>query len=107
MTKISERKIEEFAVRLFQWIGYEYIPASETAPDSLNPERESYEEVLLMERLRESVRRINPDIPTDLLEEAIRKITHIASTELINLPLLRTDKPNDRTYCFSLTEYRL
>ena len=36
-----------------------------------------------MERLRESVRRINPDIPADLREEAIRKITHIASTELI------------------------
>ena len=95
MTKISERKIEEFAVRLFQWIGYEYIPASETAPDSLNPERESYEEVLLMERLRESVRRINPDIPADLREEAIRKITHIASTELIN---------NNETFHRYLTE---
>ncbi len=83
MTQINEYHIEEFAIELLQKQGYQYIYAPDIAPDSEIPERESYEQVLLVERLRRAVRRINPSIPTDQQEEAIREIQRIASPELI------------------------
>ena len=83
MTKITESQIEAFAIELLQEKGYEYIYAPDIAPDGETPERENYEQVLLMERLRSAVRRINTSIPTDQQEEAIREIQRIASPELI------------------------
>ncbi len=83
MTKITESHIEEFAIELLEQQGYEYIYAPEIAPDGETPERESYEQVLLVERLRRAIRRINPKIPVEQQEEAIREIQRIASPELI------------------------
>lgn len=83
MTKITESQIEAFAIELLQEQGYEYIYAPDIAPDGETPERENYEQVILMERLRSAVRRINTSIPIDQQEEAIREIQRIASPELI------------------------
>ncbi|MDD4531919.1 MAG: type I restriction endonuclease subunit R [Bacilli bacterium] len=83
MTKITESQIEAFAIELLQEQGYEYIYAPDIAPDGETPERESYEQVLLIERLSKAVRRINPGIPAEQQEEAIREIQRIASPELI------------------------
>ncbi|MCR4345024.1 MAG: hypothetical protein NUV44_09705 [Candidatus Scalindua sp.] len=62
MNKISENTIEEFAIELLGKSGDKYIYASSIAPDSNTPERESFEDVLLIERLQTAVGRINPDI---------------------------------------------
>lgn len=83
MTRITESQIEAFAIELLQEQGYEYIYAPDIAPDGETPERENYEQVILMERLRSAVRRINTSIPIDQQEEAIREIQRIASPELI------------------------
>ncbi len=83
MTRITENHIEEFAIELLEKQGYQYIYAPDIAPDGETPERENYEQVILMERLRRAVRRINPLIPTDQQEEAIREIQRITSPELI------------------------
>lgn len=83
MTRITENHIEEFTIELLEKQGYEYVYAPDIAPDGESPERESYEQVLLLDRLRRAVRRINPNIPTEQQEEAIREIQRIASPELI------------------------
>jgi type I restriction enzyme R subunit len=51
MTKITESAIEKFAIDLLENLGYQYIYASDIAPDSNTLERQSYEDVLLKERL--------------------------------------------------------
>lgn len=83
MTRITENHIEEFAIELLEKQGYQYIYAPNIAPDGEMSERENYEQVILMERLRRAVRRINPLIPTDQQEEAIREVQRISSPELI------------------------
>lgn len=83
MTRITETHIETFAIELLEKQGYQYIYAPNIAPDGETPERESYEQVLLLERLRRAVRRINPSVAIDQQEEAIREIRRIASSELI------------------------
>src|SRR5690606_21100307 len=64
-------------------LGYEYIYAPSIAHDGGNPERSSYEEVLLTGRMADAVRRINPTVPADAREEAIKEIQRIHSPELL------------------------
>ncbi|NLE03863.1 MAG: type I restriction endonuclease subunit R, partial [Crenarchaeota archaeon] len=83
MTRLTEHSIEAFAIELLDKLGYEYIYAPNIAPDGEAPERETYEQVLLVERLQNAVKRINKSIPADAQAEAIKEIQRIASPELL------------------------
>ena len=95
MTRISENTIEAFAIELLDKLGYAYIYAPDIAPDSENPERENFEQVLLVQRLQNAVKRINQSIPADAQTEAIKEIQRIASPELLT---------NNETFHRLLTE---
>ncbi|KAF5422236.1 MAG: Type I site-specific restriction-modification system, R (restriction) subunit [Candidatus Methanomarinus sp.] len=81
--KITESEIEKFAIELLEKQGYQYIYAPDIAPDSEMPQRRSFEDILLLERLRKAVGRINPMIPADVREDAIKQIQRLNSPELI------------------------
>lgn len=83
MTKITESEIETFAIELFERLGYEYIYAPSIAPDSETPERERFEDVVLIDRLRTAVGRINPSLDNDVREDAIKQVLRLNSPELI------------------------
>ncbi len=83
MTRITENSIESFAIELLNKLGYEYIYAPDIAPDAANPERDSFEQILLLNRLQNAVKRINQSIPLSLQNEAIKEIQRIASSDLI------------------------
>jgi type I restriction enzyme, R subunit len=93
--KITENIIEEFTIELLERLGYDYIYAPDIAYDGDKPERASYEEVLLLGRLHDAVRRINPTIPADSQDEAVKEIQRIASPELL---------ANNETFHRMLTE---
>ncbi len=95
MSKITENAIETFCIELLEKQGYEYIYAPDIAPDSDNPQRSSFEEVLLLSRLNEAIARINPSIPHDAQQEAIKEISRIHSPELLS---------NNETFHRMLTE---
>lgn len=95
MTRITENIIESFAIELLDKLGYEYIYAPDIAPDSENPERDSFEQVLLVNRLQNAVKRINHGIPAHVLAEAIKEIQRISSPELLT---------NNETFHRLLTE---
>lgn len=84
MTRISENTIESFAIELLTGLGYKYVYGPNIAPDGENPERESYEQVLLTSRLQNAVRRINPDIPADAQAEAVREVQRISTPQLLS-----------------------
>ncbi len=90
MTRITENTIEDFAIKLLEHLGYDYIYAPSIAPDlpagqagGENQERRSYEEVLLTGRIEAAVRRINPTVPPEAQEEAIKEIQRLNSSELL------------------------
>ena len=58
MTRITESAIEEFAINLLEKQGYQYVYAPDIAPDSDTPERNRFEDVLLLKRLQSAVDRI-------------------------------------------------
>nr|WP_228060566.1 MULTISPECIES: type I restriction endonuclease [unclassified Coleofasciculus] len=77
----TESVVEEATIEWLESLGYTPIHASEIAPDSPNSERQTYSDVILTNRLRSSLTIINPNIPPDAIEDAIKKVT-------------RTDTPN-------------
>jgi len=95
MTRITENIIETFAIELLDKLGYEYIYAPDIAYDGETPERDSYAQVLLLNRLQNAVKRINHSIPSDAQAEAIKEIQRIASPELLT---------NNETFHRLLTE---
>lgn len=95
MNKITESGIEKFAIELLEHQGYRYVYAPDIAPDSDTPERDRFEDVLLLERLRTAVGRINPNVPADAREDAIRQVRRLNSPELIS---------NNETFHRMLTE---
>lgn len=83
MSKLTENTIEQFAIKLLERLGYQYIYAPNIAPDGEQPERASYEEVLLSERLQNAICRINPNVPIDSQAEALKEVQRIHSPELL------------------------
>ncbi|WP_421753054.1 type I restriction endonuclease subunit R [Croceimicrobium sp.] len=84
MTRITEHSIEDFAIKLLETLGYEYIYAPSIAHDGEHPERSGYEDLLLTRRMAEAVGRINPTVPPSAQEEAIKEIHRIHSPELLS-----------------------
>ena len=95
MATLTESKIEEFAIGLFEQLGYRYLYGPDIAPDGTNPRRVSFEEVVMVESLRHAVYRINHKLPTEVCDEAIRQVIRIASPDLLS---------NNETFHRMLTE---
>ncbi|MBF0412100.1 MAG: type I restriction endonuclease subunit R [Desulfamplus sp.] len=95
MTRLTESAIEEFAIQLFEQLGYQYIYAPDIAPDGDRAERTRYDEVVLTDRLNIAVQRINPKIPEFAREQAVKEITRINSPEILT---------NNETFHRLLTE---
>lgn len=76
MTKITENEIELFAIELFEKLGYNYIYAPEL--------ERNHEEILLKDKLLNAVEKINPSLPQSAIEDAIKQIERIKSSELLS-----------------------
>lgn len=83
MAKLCESAIEEMIIEELQSLGYTYISGVDLAPDALNPERSSYGDVLLLGRLQTAVHKLNPTIPADAIQSAVRKLSRIATSNLL------------------------
>jgi type I restriction enzyme R subunit len=59
-------------------LDYKYL-----SPEQMLAERDDFERVILLERLRKAVRRINPGISEDLRETAIKELRRISSPDLL------------------------
>ena len=84
MKPITEDKIEYFAIEQLNSLGWEYIHGSIISPDGEKSERENYEQIILVERFRKAVSKINPHIPQEAQEQAIQKIQRIYSPDLLH-----------------------
>jgi len=70
----SESTVEEAALSWFEELGYAVAHGPHIAPGEPAEERESFGDVLLLGRLRDAIDRLNPDIPEDAREDALRKV---------------------------------
>ncbi len=70
----TEEYLEEAAIEILQELGYTYVFGPDISCDGEYPERKDYREVILEERVRDALFRINRDLPREALDEAFRQI---------------------------------
>lgn len=80
---LSESVVEEAAIDWLKGLGYQHLAGPDIACDGSHPERGSYADIVLVERLRSALAALNPDIPAEALEDAFRKVTRPDSPSLI------------------------
>ena len=78
MTKIFESDIENFAIELLQKQGYVYL-----SPEQQETERQNLSEVVLRGRLKSAIDKLNPNIPEEAREQALREVLNLPSQNLI------------------------
>lgn len=71
----TESELERAALEWFEEIGYEVLSEAEVSPESDSPIRDSYSEVVLMDRLLNALEQNNPSLPAEAIEEAYRQLT--------------------------------
>lgn len=101
--KLNESEIEIFAIEELQKLGYCYVPGPTIVPDTENTwvkriiehkyhlaadtnevsARTDFSSVILEDVLKNSILRINKNIPLDARQDAINQIHRLNSTELI------------------------
>ena len=83
MNGINESMVEEAALGWFQDLGYAMLPGTQLAPGEAAAERESFSTVVLVGRVRVAIRQLNPAIPEEAREEALRKLLRLATPSLV------------------------
>jgi len=82
-TRVCESHVEEAALDWFEELKWSVLHGPDITYDGATPERTSYSEVILRERLESSIDSLNPRLPAEAKEEALRRVLHIDSPSLI------------------------
>src|SRR5882724_13686645 len=83
MTKLTESVVEDAALDWLAGLGYEILSGLAIAPGEPAAERPEYKQVFLFDRLQTKLQDLNPRIPLEGLQEALRKIRLISYPTLI------------------------
>jgi type I restriction enzyme R subunit len=83
MAFLSEAALEEALLEQLRGLGYQVEHEEDIAPDSKRPERESYDETILKKRLESAVNRLNPTIPLEARQDAVRRVIHAELPSLL------------------------
>ncbi|MCX6841312.1 MAG: type I restriction endonuclease, partial [candidate division WOR-3 bacterium] len=70
----SESTVEDAALAWLAELGWAVKHGPEIAPGELFAERKDYGEVVLPERFRNALQRLNPSLPEDTLADAVRRV---------------------------------
>ena len=83
MSPLAESTLEDVALDWLAELGYTVRHGQEIAPGTPAAERDGFGEVVLKWRLRDAVERLNPEVPDEAREEAIRKVLNPDSPSLV------------------------
>lgn len=67
--------VEQASINWFKEIGYEHVYGGYITPD--NNERESYKDVILKNRFIKAIKKINPWIKEEQIEDVYKKVKHL------------------------------
>ncbi len=83
MNRITESDIELLAISELKKLGWQYIYGPQIACDGDQPERSNYQDVVLTDRLTNALIRINPAIPGQAIEQALKEVLRISMPDLL------------------------
>jgi type I restriction enzyme R subunit len=77
--RINENNIENWVIGILEEKGFIYLKPELLDPDTYGAKRSSYNEVLILDDLQEAIARINPDIPTNSIQQTIRELRDVGN----------------------------
>jgi type I restriction enzyme, R subunit len=80
---MNENIVEQAALGWFESLGYDAKRGADVSPGADSPLRESYEQVVLVPRLRAALRKINSELPEDAIDQAIRVVSRPPEPTLV------------------------
>lgn len=81
---MTEDQLEQEAIDWLKDVGYTHLYGPDIAPDGDSPERRDYRQVLLIDRLRDAINRLNPGIPLPAREDALRQVLNLDTPVLLS-----------------------
>ncbi|WP_020206037.1 type I restriction endonuclease subunit R [Cupriavidus sp. WS] len=81
---MTEDQLEQETLGWLDDVGYTRLFGPDLAPDGANPERADYRQVLLLERLRGAIARLNPGIPLAAREDAVQQVRDLGIPALLS-----------------------
>jgi len=75
-SRLTERQVELACLGWLQGLGYEVRHGPDLAPGEPRAERTSFSDAALVGRLRHALAHLNPDLPSEALDDAFRKLLH-------------------------------
>jgi len=81
---MTEDQLEQEALGWLIEAGYTHLSGYGIAPDGPSPEREHFRQVLLPQRLRDAIARLNPHIPLAAREDAFKQIQDLGTPVLLS-----------------------
>lgn len=76
---MTEDQLERETLGWLAEVGYARLYGPDISPDGPEQERDDYRHVLLVERLRNSIARLNPDIPLVTREDALQQVRDLGN----------------------------
>ncbi|TAM99107.1 MAG: type I restriction endonuclease subunit R [Rhodanobacteraceae bacterium] len=83
MSGFNEAHVEEAALAWLHDVGWQVAHGPDIAPDMPGAERRDFGEVILADRLRAALARLNPDLPAEALDDAFRKLMRVDAPDLM------------------------
>lgn len=84
MSRITESEIEDFAIELLEKEDYHYYYGPDISPEGEKRDRLHYNDVILIDRLLNSMAKINPGLEKESLVDAVRKMQAISYPDMIS-----------------------
>lgn len=81
---MTEDQLEQEALSWLIEVGYTHLSGYDIAPDGAAPERDNFRQVLLPQRLRDAIARLNPHIPLAAREDAFKQIQDLGTPVLLS-----------------------
>ncbi|MGF6806047.1 type I restriction enzyme R subunit [Paraburkholderia sp. Clong3] len=81
---MTENQLEQEALDWLTDTGYTHLHGPDIAPDGPAPERSTFQRVLLADRLRSAVARLNPAVPASACDDALRQVMNLDTPVLLS-----------------------
>ena len=69
---------------MLEGLGFHFVHGPDISFDGVKPERKNYTDVILIESLQKAIDKINPAIPLEAKEQALKQVLRLPSLDLIS-----------------------
>ncbi|MBF0263308.1 MAG: type I restriction endonuclease subunit R, partial [Magnetococcales bacterium] len=80
---MTEEQLEREVLGWLAEVGYASCHGPDLAPEGRSPERKDYRQILLTDRLRGAMARLNPSVPATAQEDALKQVVNPGSPVLL------------------------